>query len=456
MKPSEPLTQLVKQLLERRSGQGGRPFILFLGRECADAAGVPDTLTMARQVLSDPDLKQIYDERDLQDDEQILEAFMDFLGEMTSSQRLRMLQSFYSRLPVPAFYQDLALLVKAGFFRHILTTSVDTLLEQALNGAGLWPEKDYQVISLGLQTDRDQAINKRAPYSHSDLDGMITIVKLHGDLAQNQVAITREEIADALEPQRYFVKGELAGDLVAVGYEFESQPLNRWLSWVPGDIWWVSEAMPSGNDFESIEERRRVQFITGASALPDAFFSQLVYMLWRAPAGSAENGGVVDAARLYEEEGDWESFFKDDYSDSEYIQTQLRRSQATLLSLEQAATPDQRNSQSWQSQIEYQRKRITELEDQLRSLEDNRSQVLDLMQSVSKAARKSADDPNLAAFLKAQMRSVQREYEREQPNQAIVSAAIGATLTLAERLEVDKNILDNLAKFAPSAWGRRM
>jgi hypothetical protein len=53
------------------------------------------------------------------------------------------------------------------------------------------------------------------------------------------------------------------------------------------------------------------------------------------------------------------------------------------------------------------------------------------------------------------MRSVKREYEREHPNQAIVSAAIGATLNLAERLEVEKSTLDSLAKFAPSTWGRR-
>jgi hypothetical protein len=126
-----------------------------------------------------------------------------------------------------------------------------------------------------------------------------------------------------------------------------------------------------------------------------------------------------------------------------------------LINLEQTAGPDQRGL-SWQSQIEYQRKRITELEDQLRSLEGNRNQVLDLLIKVNKAAGKSASDPNLTTFLRAQLRSVRREYERPEPNQAIVSAAIGATLSLAERLDVDKDTLDSLSKFAPTSWGRRL
>jgi hypothetical protein len=450
VKPAENLTQLVRMLVERRSGYGGAPLILFLGRSCAAAAGVPDTLSIARQVISDPDLKQMYSECDLADDNQVLEVFTDFLADLTASQRLRMLQSFYARLAVPSFYQDLALLIQAGYFRHILTTSIDTLLEQALNGAGLWPEKDYQVIGLGMSSEKKPTNSAR-----SAPDERITIVKLHGDLAQSQVAITREEIAGALEPQRYFIKGELAGDLVVVGYEFESQPLNRWLSWVPGDAWWVSEEMPGGEEIAAIEETRRIFHITGDAARPENFFGQLVYLLWHTPLFLQEKEAVVEAASEYDKEEDWESFVEEEFSDVEFIQSQLQRSRAMLINLEQTAGPDQRGL-SWQSQIEYQRKRITELEDQLRSLEGNRNQVLDLLIKVNKAAGKSASDPNLTTFLRAQLRSVRREYERPEPNQAIVSAAIGATLSLAERLDVDKDTLDSLSKFAPTSWGRRL
>ena len=450
MKPDENITQLVRLLVERQQAppgtvsRGGPQVILFLGRSCADAAGVPDMLAMARQVMRDPDLAAMYADRNLQDDEQLAIAFAEYLAEMTGAQRMRMLQSFYERIPVPAFYQDLALLVKGGYFRHILTTSIDTLLEQALNGAGLWVDKDYQVISLGLKEERKTY--GRPGEMSSD---RITLVKLHGDLAQNQAAITKEEIADALEPQRYFVKGELSGDLVVVGYEFESQPLNRWLSWVPGDAWWVSEDRPEGDEIAAIESRRNIQYITGQAARPENFFGQLLYLLWRVVAPSEE--GVLPAEReAYEEtEG-----FEEDYSDEEYIRSQLHRTKAMLANLEQSAGPDQRNV-AWTNQIQYQRQRAADLEDQLRGLESSREHLLDLLQHIDKTVREKADDPNLSTYLKNQVKSVVKEYQRQEPNQVIVSAAIGATLVMAERMGVDKEVLNELSKFAPTAWGRR-
>jgi hypothetical protein len=454
MRPNDELTQLAKFLAERKEAYASGSLILFLGRECADAAGAPDTLEIARQVLQDPDLKAMYGERDLTDDQHLLEAFTDFYGEMTEGQRYRMLQSFYDRIPVPTFYQDLAILIKAGFFRHILTTSIDTLLEQALMGAGLWPEKNYQVISLG-QTDKQRPVNRSTP---SEVD--ILIVKLHGDLAQRQVAITKEEIADALEPQRMFIKGELSGDLIVVGYEFESEPLNRWLSWVPGDVWWVSEKQPETDQIREIEQRRRVQYITGSVAHPENFFSQLVYLLWR--SATAVEKGISE--QDWQEPGDddnveeMEFLETEDFSDAEFLQSQLRRSQSLLMTLEQTTNPVQRNV-SLQAQIDYQRKRVVELEDQLRSLDDNRKRVLSLLKQINLQVRSRVDDAHLVDYLRIQINTIVREYRRDLPNQAIISAAMGATWIFLQRLGedlIDAELMDELSSYAPSALSRRM
>lgn len=442
MKPSRTIHQLVQDVLARKENEYQPSFILFLGKECADAAGVPSSLDIAHQVFTDPDLAQIYmSGRSLENDEHVWQAFAEFVGEMTVGQRYRMLQGFYASVPVPSFYQDMALLIKAGFFQRILTTSVDTLLEQALNWAGLWPDKDYAVVSLG---QRDEIYPRSRSAAAGDIP--IQIIKLHGDLARQEVAITKDEISRVLEPQRSFVKGELAGDLLLVGYEFESEPLNQWLAWTPGELWWVSQHKPIDGGILKIEASRQVHYLEGETARPGTFFSQLVYLLWHAP--SLEESKGIDERLSQPEAGE------EGYLDVEFLQSQLRRSQVMLHNLEQLSGFDQR-SVMVQTQIDYQRKRVAEIEDQLRSLEGNRQRVLELLEAVCNAV----SERNVEVFLRSQVKAVMSEYRRKEPNQAIISAAIGATLVLAERLsdmlDLDDGVLDQLYEFAPSILGRR-
>ncbi|MFC1878609.1 SIR2 family protein [Chloroflexota bacterium] len=457
MKPSGDLTDLARQMLERRRQEFAKPFILFLGQACASAAGVPSNLDIAHLLFSNPDLAAQYlDEIDDPNDDQLMEAYTEFIREMTAGQRYRMLLSFYDSVPVPAFYQDLALLIKAGFFEHILTTNIDTLLEQALNSVGMWQGKDYHVLSLG----RSEELPGRSRSTSSETP--LVVIKLHGDLAQQQVAITPDEISDALEPQRAFVKGEISGDMVMVGYNFESEPLISWLSYVPGELWWVNQEPPDDDRMENIEESRTMRYISGEPARPQAFFTQLTYLLFQPQSSQAqysfeEPAWIPAASKGLEDElilsGDLQEI---EYSDIEFLQTQLQRGRAVLRNLEQTVVPGERSVQV-QSQIEYQRGQVTQLEDQLRNLDDNRQMLIELMSNVQSAVEKSSKDPNTVEFVQTQVNSVVAEYHREQPNQTIVSAAVGATLVLAERLDddvVDAGLVDKLASFAPSAFRR--
>lgn len=457
MEIREELTALAREMLERRE-RDQQPYILFLGRGCADAAGIPNSLEIAQQLFRDRDLaRQYLDAGGEGDDEQaLLHAFNDFVAEMTPGQRYRMLQSFYAGLPVPSFYQDLALLIKAGFFCRILTTSIDTLLEQALNGAGLFSERDYQVISLGNPKPT------RPTLDYEQAAGMIGIVKLHGDLAQEKALITPDEIADALAPQRAFVKGELAGDLVMVGYEFESEPLNNWLAWVPGELWWVSPQPPETAQVGRIESSRSLHHLHGEPAWPEVFFGQLVYLLLRRPlktslASEPNQAYSMVQKGLSEVDQALESLEESDFSDAEYLKDQLFRSRALLQNLQQSSAPAERNLQV-QAQIDYQRRRVTELEDQLRSLDDTRKRVFELLRLIQQDVKNSGADPNQLTFFQTQTRTIRREYRREKPDQTIIAAAISATLVLAERLgpeTTDPRLLQELAAYAPSALGRR-
>ena len=452
------ITGLARNLLERRA-RGEQPFILFLGRGCADAAGVPSNLQIAQQLFTDTDLAEQYlDPGDGRvDEESLLHAFNEFIAEMTPGQRYRMLQSFFAGLPVPTFYQDLALLIKAGFFRRIITTNIDTLLEQALNGAGLWGDKDYQVISLSNP--------EQSAYWEADLRAQtrIRIVKLHGDLAQQSAFITPEEILAALSPQRAFVKSELAGDLLMVGYEFESQPLNKWLAWTRGNLWWISPEEPEPRLLDQIGVSRSYRSLHGEQAYPESFFGQLAYILLRRPIKSSLSPEKYQASALEKGLTDVDEALADldasEFSDDEYLQDQLWRSRALLQNLEQATTPGERNLQI-QAQINYQRRKVTDLEDQLRGLDDTRLRVLDLLQKVQAGVAKlGPDDPNIENFLQSQVRTIRREYRRSQPNQSIISAAISSVVVLVERLGagvVEPATLEELASLAPSSLARRV
>src|SRR4029453_15130469 len=61
----------------------------------------------------------------------ILDEFRTRFRELSSLERYSLLQTLFRRIPVPAFYRGVARLVKAGYARHVLTTNVDSLFEQA-------------------------------------------------------------------------------------------------------------------------------------------------------------------------------------------------------------------------------------------------------------------------------------------------------------------------------------
>jgi hypothetical protein len=454
------LNELVNQIRVRRDA--GRPFILFLGQECATAAGVPGLYQIAGELFSDADLASLYlHDGSLEDQQAVLDAFDDLMEEMTGGQRYRMLQSYYANIPVPSFYQDLALLIRAGYFKHILTTNIDNLLEQALAGAGMVEDRDYLVLVPGQK--------ESLPWKHRQVnaaDVEVHIIKLHGDLVQQQVSFTREEIADALEPQRYFIKGELSGDLVMVGYEFESEPLNQWLSWVPGLVWWVNAETPEEQRMAAMMRRRQVRQVQGDRARPQFFFGHLAWFLLPQPGqGEAAPRSPLEQMEPVPvplgEEAEVAKGGGTDYSDVAYLEAQLQRSQALLQTLEQALSPGEKNMQLI-TQIEYQRRQVALLEGQLRSLEPYRSDLLKLVtqlhQSLQKAAGQPALDDDALAYLTGQIQAVEDQYRRDRPNQSIVSAAISATLVMVERLDVsgiDSQMVDELAAFAPGALGRR-
>lgn len=164
MQVHEGIERLARRIKDQ--AEDGLPFVLLLGDEVRAAAGVPTLAETARLALRDlyqrepQAAAQYLTPAELADlaggeaenhlpAEHVLEAFFALLASMSSLARFSLVQRYHSQVPVPRFYQDIARLVRDSYFQHLLVSSVDTLLEEALSGIGLQRGLDFQVELLG-------------------------------------------------------------------------------------------------------------------------------------------------------------------------------------------------------------------------------------------------------------------------------------------------------------------
>jgi hypothetical protein len=455
------MRDLAAQVAERRQ----EPFILFLGAGCARAANVPSVRQMALKTFHDlfekdpEDASQYISREDYLSirqhqaapDELLVDAFYWRLAGMSPMSRYTLLESFYADLPIPRFYQDIVRLARDGYFRHFLTTSIDQLLEEAFRSLGLFKGRDYTVINMGAYSADRQSLPED-PF----LQDTITIVKLHGDVAGMAMAISPEEIQDMLQPQRRFVKAELTGDVIMVGYEFESDPINKWLGWTRGELWWVSPDPPDVDRIESIA-KRAVRLIDGRGAQPDLFFSSLSTLIEYPPLPDElqpRSKGKRTVRGLRFDPDDLalgEELSEDDAFEVQMLRRQLGSSEATVQQLQKKADAGTARDRT---QLQYEQREIAQLEDELRGLVAPKDQIIELMRQIHDAAEEAQEDPAIAAYLGAQVHVVESEYAKSQPNQKLIGTAIGAVGLLADRLDssiVSPRLADELKALAPSA-----
>ena len=465
MIPNEGITEVVGKMVARQNAASARapadrygmdssqPYVLFLGAACGRAAGVPSIADMARSVFESlieiaPDMFSKYAKKEyLQDDDIVTDKFYQMLEDMSSLERRNLLRSFFEDLPVPLFYQDLARLVHASFFRIILTTNCDTLLEKALSGLGSSAGVPFRTINLGAK--------QQLSVDPDIVPDLVTVIKLHGDISQgNRLMITPDEIEQALRCHRSFVKGELAQDMVIVGYEFESPPINDWLWRSRQEIWWASPELPNNEHMGRIMNDREAHFIEGEAAKPELFFGQLALRLLTLPSSDKTRPSDVSEISIpYSQPISVEALVSDpDMLRPLYIADQLERAKEQLNRLESDIAADRSNAQL-QAQIAYQRTEVATLEDELRTLSPNRPRLTEAVDRIVQAVHRATLDPNTQAYLDTQAQLIRDETSRSNPNQDILSAAISATLVVSERLGekvISQELVRNLSAFAPS------
>lgn len=460
------------QIAKQRSEERPTSLILFLGVECARAAKVPGIEVIARQVfnaLSQKNsemVKTLLPEWDKADESLLVQAFRELLGGMSGGQRYNVLQSFYNHIPVPLFYQDLAVLIRMGYFNRILTTNIDTLLEEALNGVGLRAGSEYEVINLG-----EPIYGKRSSL-RADIPGdSIKIIKLHGDLGL-EGSVTPRDISAALKPQDSFTENELKADIIMVGYEFESRPLESWLAETPGGtLWWVSPERPDPWQVYPMRGSRRVAYIDNplnggrmdAETFFEAFFGTWAFQLLRLPVLELMTESRGHASQIAQTASSGKTAmptgaaFGDEYLKSQYWQSQLRRCREVLYRLQQETFGGPK-SVELQTQIEYQKRKIIEFEDAIRSLSlsENNPRLVALMEQIAGSVEQADIDQATVDYLRTQINVVKKECSQHEPNQNIISASISATLAIAERLgrqAVKLDLLSELTAFAHQVIG---
>ncbi len=477
MLPAPTLDELAAQMRERIAPNPSTwrgPYILFLGEGCAKAAGAPSREDLAREALKmfnyEPvavfgasRVKELFDQ------------FTAHTSSLSSRQFGRMLRQLYANVPVPSFYQDLALLIREHYFPLVVTMNFDTLLEQALAAVGV-RDSQYQVTTFGRDRSTSPVEWSTSPLTH--------LVKLHGDLAQDIAHLTPDEIEGALSSSRQWIKQDLAGDIIMVAHEMGSDPvIDRWLAHTPQrELWWVNESPPPDMSRASSWTSQPLQEITGDLGKPNVFFSQMALRILRAPelletsdvpvaaeAGGLESMTLAGAARPPAAAETPEAAV------GQTLQVEILRNQAVLYNLDQDRSATQENPQL-QAQIQYQKRRMSRLEDRYRSLPEVQPLVLKTVRSIARRIREastqtrrqvSAEEPadhtfdSVAAYVDQQAKTVEKEIGAAKPNQLLISASLSATLAVADRLHtefgddvINAEDIKQLVALVPSTAGK--
>jgi hypothetical protein len=176
-------------------------YALLIGSGISRSAGVPTgweiVLDLIRKVANiegedpEPEPEAWYQKRfgELPDYGRLLDRLTS-----TSAERMALLRSYFEpteeereqglKMPTPA-HRAIATLVRLGYFRIILTTNFDRLLEKALEDEGVSPDI--------IKSDDD--LQGAMPYVHSKC----YLVKLHGDYLDTRIKNTPEELANYSE-----------------------------------------------------------------------------------------------------------------------------------------------------------------------------------------------------------------------------------------------------------------
>ncbi len=167
----------------------------------------------------------------------------------------------------------LDVLVRRGLFEAIITTNIDTLLEDAFMSWGMREAYNYQVIINGLDSIKEfYTVNPE----------FIDIIKTFGDLSARSYN-TPENPLKLEEDKAFkqFLAAKLAKDVLVIGYDpVWDWPLEHAFPEKGGTIWYVNEKpLPPDTRLSHVLNRRRSKLLIGSQGNYGSFLRALYYFL---------------------------------------------------------------------------------------------------------------------------------------------------------------------------------
>ncbi|KYK33810.1 MAG: hypothetical protein AYK18_04415 [Theionarchaea archaeon DG-70] len=266
------MLEQLAELLRTRKGE----YILFIGAGASLSAGSRTTKEIVEDVVETYKLNS----------GNLWDCFCDFLRKHSKDERFDVLSRYFENMEPSLGYERLVNLIEEGYFKLVLTTNFDFMLEEALKRkTELVLHKDYFVCVVGAE-------EKSALVRELEDRSMIRIVKLHGDYKKRILPFTEEETSKFEENLEKSLKELTKRGIVFVGYSGMDRDVLNCLSDEGEPIWWVnprkvtadkSIAERHSDEYQLNEEIYRIiinrkshdNFIWGENGKSDIFFKNI-------------------------------------------------------------------------------------------------------------------------------------------------------------------------------------
>jgi hypothetical protein len=436
MRSNEVTASLAHWLVSRRIAGEPAP-VLVLGTSCSIAAGAPTTDEIVKRIVDQIMAAEAKPPSD--------EALLAELIELTPSERSSLLRRASGGAPVPLFLHEAALLVRDGTFSGVVTTNLDVLFERALGYAGMRSNYDFDLVYAGgpLEATRRQI-------------GRPALVKVVGDVVDGGGPLVRDMLDGAV----------VTVGLEAVGGAAADASVHAAMLLGGGDVW-VAERDGLTTDVAEplMVAREDVHIIDGESGTPDRLFAELLLLLVQVPTVNVverppdELGASVDSTSklLQGRSGDLTAVVAHMGGtaapvaaefDRQLLMSRRQRAAELLHRLEPKVASGDAGAITAR-QADYLGRQIVALDGRLATADRGAGVgVLDVLDEVRSSAP-ARKDPEAAEYLDLLTAHVSAELDREQPNNAIISASLGAATILAKQVGVEHQLVDRLASFAP-------
>ena len=271
---------MFKRLVESLKIRKGK-YILFLGAGASLSCGGKTTREIVEDVVEKYEL----------DTDNPWNSFCDFLRKSGEKERFSILSKYFEDMKASLSHEILVKLIEERYFRLILTTNFDFMLEKALKGTKLDLNKDYFVCVVGAEKE-DILIRKLEDES------MIRIVKLHGDYKTRILPFTEEETFRFEKNFEECLKRLTKEGIIFIGYSGMDRDVLNCLSNTGESVWWVNPRKVTANkamakkcpdEYRLNEEiykflfkrRSNENFICGENGKSDAFFEKISNELFK-------------------------------------------------------------------------------------------------------------------------------------------------------------------------------